>query len=170
MPVTRDWLLQKRACGPEYVIFRREFGNEAAVTRENFERARTLGLNLLWLGCHMLDAEARRAFVDRTLTARRAALEALLGRAAPADSARLAAEGTKAFEAWAGSGDIGLRSLATAMHDAARDAAAVGPSAEDAYEAALGALRAISYAGEDQAGARLALEEWLANEVIGGAG
>lgn len=167
MPVTRDWLLGQRACPSDYAAFRREFGEEAAITRENFERARALGLNLLWLGCHMLDRARRQVLVRHTLALRRAALNALLGREAPTDATALNEEADEALQGWAAGGDLRLRGLAVAMRDAARDGALTEPSPYEGYEAALAALRAISCAGGDQAAAHAGLEDWLADRVIG---
>ena len=166
--ITGEWLAQQGACGREFDRFLAEWGGEADVTRASLERAKALGLNLLWLGCQIADARTLRAFVGFTLTQRRPALAALLGQGAPIriGAAKLRRQAAEAWASWAETGSIAARSLAVALREAARDVALEEPTVAEAEEAGRAARRAISYAGMDEQVAADAQIEWLAEKVI----
>ncbi len=165
--VTRDWLAQRKACGPDLRRALATFGESIPVSAETMTRAEELGLNLLWLGCQMADEAVRREFVAFTLEQRLPALERLLEKVPPPGRKALRAAAATAWRRWAETEDIEARSLATALREAARDMGVRRPTPGQAQEAALAAQRAVSYAGMDQEAARQEQLEWLAGRLIG---
>ena len=162
------WLRETGACTPQFLRFAERFGQEEiAVTAESVAAAREAGLDLLWIGTMLATPEQRRRFVTFTIEQRRAALEQLLGEpATSADELRLRELAAAAWADWCETGNIQARSLGIALREAARDMTVLAPSAEQARQAALAALRALSYSGEeDQRPFRLAQEDWLAAEL-----
>ena len=163
--LTREWLLAQGACGPDLERSVKEFGETIAVSRVTIQRASEFGINVLWVGCRLIGQSTRNEFIDFTLNQRRAALETMLGRAAPREPDALRTAAVAARQKWSATGDIQARSLAIGLRDFARDGVLRDPSPNQAEESALAAQRAISYAGGDQAAAKVAQEEWLTRMI-----
>jgi len=139
-----------------------EFGEGAPLTAANVARAKARGMNLVWFFVRLADAALLAEFVAFTMTQRKAAVDVLLGRGAPADARSLKALAAVAHEDWAETGDVATRGRARALREAARDGALTEVGPVEAEEAAVAAQRAISYAGLDQAAAAEAQQDWLA--------
>lgn len=166
--ISRKWIEQQGACGPDYQrALEMLAGKDAeALVPALVDRARAAGVNLLWVGCRLLSSKQLSEFVAFTVAKRRSMLEILLGSAPPASSKALRAESRDEWGIWTSTGDVPARSRATVLRETARDMDNRSPTPAQAEEAALAALRAVSYAGEDQASARSELEDWLAQKLV----
>ncbi|KKN23179.1 hypothetical protein LCGC14_0907660 [marine sediment metagenome] len=159
MRVTRRWLEDAGACGPDLRRSIEEFGEEIEATTAVVTAARAVGIDVLWAGCHLLDEAGRREFVAFTLAQRETAMTALFGEIPPA--AELPA---KAREEWSRYEETAARpdrNRAVVLGEAARDAALSDPTAAQAHEAAAAARRAFSYAGLDEKEATDGQVSWL---------
>jgi len=167
MGITRAWLGERKACGPDLDVVIREFGEDVQLTRANFERALSLGLNLLWLGCHLADRKTLSEFIVFTLGQREPALAALTAVPLPEDAPALRLRAVEAWGRWRRDSDLRARSEAIALREAARDQGlAATATAAQAEEAALAALRAISFTTGESATAQRDQLEWLAERAL----
>ena len=165
--VSRDWLAERKACGDDLTAAVREFGGDIELSRTNFERALALGVNLLWLGCNLVDGKTLSEFVAFTLQQREPALAVLTSAPLPEGPLEQRLRAVEAWRRWGADADLGARSEAIALREAARDmtrAATVSPA--EAEEAALAALRAVSFAFGDSGAARREQLDWLAERTL----
>lgn len=170
--INREWLNERKARPGETARAEATFGPDMAVTRANYERARAMGINLLWLGVRMTTPAQIGEFVEFTVAQRRAALIELatgLRGSPPLNPLDVSSAVQNAAEAeveWGEGGGIAARSRMIAFGDLARDLELSKPTWAEAEESALAAQRAISYAGLDQEAAKREQIEWLASRLI----
>ena len=167
MSLRKGWLREAGACGRDYEVVEREWGDKIPVTWEAFEHAKKLGLNLMWLGVRLMDGAGRRAFVALTIDQRREALEQRQGKPLPKKASELEKMATEAWEAATEATLIECRNLSAALRELARDVALTEPTPLDCERAARATLRAVSWLGGDEGGIQRQQQQWRAERVLG---